>query len=31
VPLIIVPLPSAAENHQFHNARAVEAAVPGSW
>jgi UDP-N-acetylglucosamine--N-acetylmuramyl-(pentapeptide) pyrophosphoryl-undecaprenol N-acetylglucosamine transferase len=29
VPLIMVPLPTAAENHQFHNARAVEAAGAG--
>ncbi len=29
VPLIMVPLPSAAENHQFHNAKAVEAAGAG--
>ena len=29
VPLIMVPLPSAAENHQFHNAQAVEAAGAG--
>lgn len=30
VPLIIVPLPSAAENHQLHNARAVQAAGAGA-
>lgn len=29
VPLIMVPLPSAAENHQLHNARAAEAAGAG--
>jgi UDP-N-acetylglucosamine--N-acetylmuramyl-(pentapeptide) pyrophosphoryl-undecaprenol N-acetylglucosamine transferase len=29
VPLIIVPLPSAAENHQLHNAQAVAAAGAG--
>jgi len=29
VPLIMVPLPSAAENHQFHNAQAVQAAGAG--
>jgi UDP-N-acetylglucosamine--N-acetylmuramyl-(pentapeptide) pyrophosphoryl-undecaprenol N-acetylglucosamine transferase len=29
VPLIMVPLPTAAENHQFHNARAVEEAGAG--
>ena len=30
VPLLMVPLPSAAENHQLHNARAVEAAGAGT-
>jgi UDP-N-acetylglucosamine--N-acetylmuramyl-(pentapeptide) pyrophosphoryl-undecaprenol N-acetylglucosamine transferase len=30
VPLIMVPLPSAAENHQRHNALAVEAAAAGT-
>ena len=29
VPLIMVPLPSAAENHQFHNAKAFEDAGAG--
>lgn len=29
VPVIMVPLPSAAENHQRHNAQAVEAAAAG--
>ena len=29
VPLLMVPLPSSAENHQFHNAKAVEAAGAG--
>ncbi|HEX7023131.1 MAG TPA: undecaprenyldiphospho-muramoylpentapeptide beta-N-acetylglucosaminyltransferase [Trueperaceae bacterium] len=29
VPLIMVPLPTAAENHQAHNARAVESAGAG--
>jgi UDP-N-acetylglucosamine--N-acetylmuramyl-(pentapeptide) pyrophosphoryl-undecaprenol N-acetylglucosamine transferase len=29
VPLLMVPLPSAAEDHQTHNARAVEAAGAG--
>lgn len=29
VPLIMVPLPSSAEDHQLHNARAVEAAGAG--
>jgi UDP-N-acetylglucosamine--N-acetylmuramyl-(pentapeptide) pyrophosphoryl-undecaprenol N-acetylglucosamine transferase len=29
VPLVMVPLPSAAENHQLHNARAVQAAGAG--
>lgn len=29
VPLIMVPLPSAAENHQFHNAQAFHAAGAG--
>lgn len=29
VPLLMVPLPSAAEDHQAHNARAVEAAGAG--
>ena len=29
VPLVMVPLPSAAENHQLHNARAAEAAGAG--
>jgi len=29
VPLIMVPLPTAAEDHQLHNARAVEAAGAG--
>ena len=29
VPLLMVPLPSAAENHQLHNARAVAAAGAG--
>lgn len=29
VPLIMVPLPSAAENHQFHNAQAVQDAGAG--
>ncbi len=29
VPLIMVPLPTAAEDHQTHNARAVEAAGAG--
>jgi UDP-N-acetylglucosamine--N-acetylmuramyl-(pentapeptide) pyrophosphoryl-undecaprenol N-acetylglucosamine transferase len=29
VPLIMVPLPTSAENHQFHNARAVESAGAG--
>lgn len=29
VPLIMVPLPSAAENHQLHNAKAVQAAGAG--
>lgn len=29
VPLIMVPLPSAAENHQLHNARAATAAGAG--
>lgn len=30
VPLVMVPLPSAAENHQLHNARAAEAAGAGT-
>ncbi|MXV20949.1 undecaprenyldiphospho-muramoylpentapeptide beta-N-acetylglucosaminyltransferase [Deinococcus xianganensis] len=29
VPLIMVPLPESAENHQFHNAQAVQAAGAG--
>ncbi len=29
VPLLMVPLPSSAENHQFYNAKAVEAAGAG--
>lgn len=29
VPLVMVPLPESAENHQFHNARAVEKAGAG--
>ena len=29
VPLLMVPLPSSAEDHQLHNARAVEAAGAG--
>ena len=29
VPLVMVPLPSAAENHQLYNARAVQAAGAG--
>ncbi|WP_261664583.1 undecaprenyldiphospho-muramoylpentapeptide beta-N-acetylglucosaminyltransferase [Deinococcus sp. Marseille-Q6407] len=29
VPLIMVPLPESAENHQFHNAQAVERAGAG--
>lgn len=29
VPLVMVPLPTAAENHQLHNARAFEAAGAG--
>ncbi|MDO4262742.1 MAG: undecaprenyldiphospho-muramoylpentapeptide beta-N-acetylglucosaminyltransferase [Deinococcus sp.] len=29
VPLIMVPLPESAENHQFHNAQAVEKAGAG--
>jgi len=29
VPLVMVPLPSAADDHQLHNARAVAAAGAG--
>ncbi|MDR6216538.1 undecaprenyldiphospho-muramoylpentapeptide beta-N-acetylglucosaminyltransferase [Deinococcus soli (ex Cha et al. 2016)] len=29
VPLVMVPLPESAENHQFHNAQAVQAAGAG--
>jgi UDP-N-acetylglucosamine--N-acetylmuramyl-(pentapeptide) pyrophosphoryl-undecaprenol N-acetylglucosamine transferase len=31
VPLVVVPLPSAAEDHQRHNAEALAAAGAGSW
>jgi len=31
VPLVVVPLPSAAEDHQRHNAEALAAEGAGSW